>query len=156
MLVVREARVEDLDAMIELGKRGHEKSANAQYKFDDQRARLLGLCCIMDRNKCALVVIGNDTVVVGVLLGIEEQYAFLKMTYATDLAVYAESPGGGRMLLQAFEKWALEDRKVDQLLMGVSFGGKSARAAQALYTRMGFTHDGGLFTKNRRQQCLEP
>ena len=44
----------------------------------------------------------------------------------------------------------------DQLLMGVSFGGKSARAAQALYTRMGFTHDGGLFTKNRRQQCLEP
>jgi len=150
MLVCREARIEDLDAMIELGKRGHAKSANAMYKFDEPRAKLLGLSCILDKNKCALVAVGNETVIVGVLLGIEQEYSYIKMTYATDLAVYAEAPGGGRLLLQAFTKWALEDRKVDQLLMGVSFGGKSARAANALYTRMGFTQDGGLFTKNRR------
>ncbi len=157
MIYVREARVDDLDAMIELGKRGHAKSANAGYKFDDQRARLLGLCCIIDKNKCAFVAC-EQTVdplcerLVGLLLGVDEEYPYIKMNYATDLAVFAEAPGAGRKLVESFSRWALDDRRVDQLLMGVSFGGKSARAANALYRRMGFTQDGGMFTKQRSQQ----
>ncbi len=145
---IRVALLDECEAIVEIGKRGHAASDNSVFAFEEDRARLLVAQCVVGRQTCALVAVVDDRIV-GFLLGKEEQYPYIKMRYATDLAIYAEAPGAGRRLIAAFEKWAFEQRKVHQMILAVSHGGKSAKATDSLYKRLGYKHVGGLFTKGR-------
>jgi len=147
-MLVRAATFDDVDAIIAIGKRGHAASANACYPFNESKTKLLLAQLIVGKRTC-LFVAEEDRVIVGFLMGQEEEYVYCDLRYATDIAVYAEMVGAGRALLARFERWAFEERKVDQLLLGVSHGGDSAKRTAALYTRRGFAHVGGIFTKNR-------
>lgn len=145
---VRRATFDDVPAIIEIGKRGHAASDNAQYPFNEQRAKLLLAQLIVGKQTCLFVATDGDKIV-GFLMGQEEQYVYCDLKYATDIAVYGEAPGAWRALMDRFEKWAFEERKVDQLLLGVSHSAENAQRANALYRRRGFNNVGGLFTKNR-------
>ncbi len=145
---IRGALLDEVEAIVDIGKRGHAASENAAFEFEEDRAKLMVASCVVNRGTCALVAVEGDKIV-GFLLGKEEQYPYIKMRYATDLAIYAEAPGAGRKLIAAFEKWAFEQRKVHQMILAVSHGGKSAKSTEALYGRLGYTHVGGLFTKGR-------
>lgn len=148
MVSVVSAEMGDIDAIIEIGKRGHAASANADYEIDEQRMKLLCATLIAGKRTC-LFVAKRAGAVVGVLLGQEDIFGYCKLRYATDIALYAEVPGAGRKLMQRFERWAFDERKVDQVVMGVMHGGKSARHTEALYGRAGFTYVGGLYVKRR-------
>lgn len=145
---IRAATFDDVPAIIEIGKRGHAASDNARYPFNEGKTKLLLAQLIVGKKTCLFVATEGDAVV-GFLMGQEEEYVYCDLRYATDIAVYAEAPGAGRALLDRFEKWAFEERKVDQLLLGVSHAGKSARSTEGLYRRRGMKHVGGIFTKNR-------
>lgn len=145
---IRKALLDDVEALIEIGRRGHADSENAHYAFDEPRAKLLAAQCVVAARLCAFVAV-EDGKIVGFLLGQCEQYPYVKMTYATDLAIYSEKPGAGRKLIERFRQWAFEERKVDQIILAVSHGGKSAQHTAALYRRLGFEHVGGLFTQGR-------
>jgi len=148
-MIIRKALMEDVEALIEIGKRGHEASDNRAYEFDELRGKLFIASCICNKGTCAFVA-EVDGKIVGFIYGKEEQYPYVKMRYATDLAIYSEAPGAGRALIDRFTKWAFEDRKVEQLILAVSHGGKSAQGVTALYHRLGFELVGGLFTKQRQ------
>ncbi len=145
---IRKAVLDDVEALIEIGKRGHADSENAKYDFDEGRAKLLAAQCVVANRLCAFVAV-VDGKIVGFLLGQMETYPYIKMTYSTDLALYSEHPGAGRKLIERFKVWAFEERKVDQIILAVSHGGKSASHAAALYRRLGYEHVGGLFTMSR-------
>lgn len=150
MIEVRRALLDEVEAIVEIGKRGHADSENRRYEFDEGRARLLVASCVCNRRTIALVAVDESKRIVGFLLGKEDDYLYCKMRYATDIAIYSEAPGAGRKLIERFEKWAFEDRKADQMILAVSHGGKSAKSTGALYSRMGYGHVGGLFTKLRQ------
>lgn len=145
---IREATFDDVPEIIEIGKRGHAASDNARFKFNEAKAKLLCAQLIVGKTTCLFVAVDNGKIV-GILLGQTEEYVYCNMRYATDIALYAEAPGAGRALLKRFEKWAFDEKKVDQLLMGVSFKAGQNRQAEAMYRRRGFAHVGGIFTKNR-------
>jgi hypothetical protein len=148
-VIVRRATFDDIPAVVEMGRKAHAESENKQYSFDESGARLLVAACISQKTLCAFVAEKDG--LAGFLLGQEERYAFLKLRYATDLVVYATHPGAGRKLIDAFTDWGLNQRKVDQMLLGVSFGGRSKDKADSYYTRLGFTPVGGIYIKNRSQ-----
>lgn len=149
MVTVVPATMDDIEAVVEIGKRGHADSANARYQFNEMKTKLLCAQLIIGKKTC-LFVAKQDDVIVGILLGQEDEYGYCNLRYATDIAVYAEVPGAGRALMKRFEQWAFEERKVDQLVLGVSHGGRSTKHTEALYRRAGFTHVGGIFTKQRQ------
>jgi len=145
---IRRGTFDDVPGIVEIGKRGHADSENARYPFNEGKTKLLLAQMITGKRTCVFVAV-NGSEIVGFLLGQEEEYVYCDLRYATDIAVYAEAVGAGRALLDRFEKWAFEERKVDQLLLGVSHGGRSAKRTESLYRRRGFAHVGGIFTKQR-------
>lgn len=147
---IRRAAFADIPTMIEIGRRAHEASENHIYKFDEPSARLLGAAAITQKTLCAFVA-EHEGSIVGIVVGQEDKLPYAKVRFATDIVLYAEKPGVGRKLMDRFTQWAFEERKVDQMLLGVSFGGKSARSANAFYKRMGFSPTGGLFVRNRSE-----
>ena len=149
LMLIRAALMDEIEAIIELGKRGHVASENAQYEFDEGKTKLLLATLIAGKRTCVFVAVEGDKIV-GLLLGQEDSYPYCKMRYATDISLYAEVPGSGRKLLKKFEEWAFEERKVDQLIMGVSYGGKSVKSASSLYSKLGFEPVGGIYTKQRK------
>ena len=145
---VRAATFEDIPSIIEIGKRGHAASENGGYPFNEGKTKLLLAQLIVGKKTCLFVAV-KAGIIAGFLMGQEEEYVYCDLRYATDIAVYAEAVGAGRLLLDRFETWAFDERKVDQLLLGVSHGGASAKRTESLYHRRGFDHVGGIFTKQR-------
>lgn len=135
--------------MVELGQRGHAKSSLAQYKFDPDGARLVGAACIASKDRCAFVAEANGKIV-GVLLGCEQNYEYVKAKLATDLVYFAELPGAGAKLMRRFIDWALEERRVQQVLLSETFGGRAPEKSHAFYRRLGASHVGGMYVIHRR------
>lgn len=150
-MIVRKATFDDIPAMIAIGRDVHAQSENASYAFDESSAKLLGASAITMKTMCAFVAEDKD-VIVGVVIGSEDRLPYAKVKFATDIVLFARAPGAGRALLDRLTTWAFDERRVDQMLLGVSFGGKSARSATALYRRKGFAPVGGLYVKNRGTQ----
>jgi ribosomal protein S18 acetylase RimI-like enzyme len=147
-MLIRRATFDDVPALIEIGKRGHAASDNARYHFNESKAKLLLAQLITGKQTCIFVA-ESGAKIVGFLMGQEEQYVYCDLRYATDIAMYAEEVGAGKKLLDRFTSWAFDERKVDQLLMGVSHRAASSKRTEALYRRRGFEHVGGIFTKQR-------
>jgi hypothetical protein len=139
----------DIERVIEVGRRGHAKSEHSHLQFDERKSRLLGAHCIHNKGSCAFVAeVGGE--IVGFLLGQDQELPYAKARFATDIVVYSERAGAGRKLIERFTKWGLEERKVDMMWLGVSFGGDEAKRVGAMYRRMGFSPVGGIFTKQRQ------
>lgn len=145
------AEMEDIEAIVELGKRGHAASANARYEYDEMKAKLLCAQLIAGKATCLFISKVNGKIT-GILLGQTDTLGYCRATYATDIALYSETPGAGRALMRRFEKWAFHERRVDMMMLGVSHGGKSTRSTESLYRRAGFSHVGGMYVKNRESR----
>lgn len=140
--MIRRITGDDIDAVVEFGRRGHDRSAHARFEYDVDKAKLLVAKLAWMRDGIALMA-EHDGEVTGVLLGHVTTPTFVRARVATDIAFYAEHPGDGRELLKAFEKWARE-READEILIGVSFGG---RRSDKYYERKGYTTVGGVYIK---------
>lgn len=146
---VRPAVFSDIPEMLVFGRAAHARSDGAHLEFDEDGARLLGAQCITTKRLCAFVAEDGGKIV-GILLGQVQDYPYLKAQFATDVAFVSARFGAGRILLQRFIVWAFEERRVAQVMLGVSFGGKSAQSV-AFFKRMGFKRTGGIFVMNRSQ-----
>ena len=137
---------DDIDAVVALGRKAHALSAHATWEFDDQSAAML-LAKLRWMKDGVVWISEHDRQITGLLLGHITTPEFVKVRIATDIAFYAERPGDGKQLLRAFEQWA-KDRKADEILIGVSFGG---RKSDRYYERAGYTTVGGVYIKGVRQ-----
>jgi L-amino acid N-acyltransferase YncA len=138
---VRRATFADIPEMLAMGKAAHAQSESAYLPFDEAGAKILGAQCMTSKTLCAFVA-EHDGKIVGLVLGQEQEFPYLKAKFATDVAFYAQHPGAGRRLLRRFIEWARLERKVDQVVLCVSFGGKDSTS---FFNRHGFRKTGGMF-----------
>lgn len=145
-MIIRPAAIGDIEGMVEIGRKWHEKSAHAHVRFDPIRAGMFAMRAISSKSDCSLVAEHNGRVC-GILIGTIQDWPFLSLRVATDLLTVSDRAGAGRALLRQFETWAWLNG-ADEMLLGVSFGG-DPRACESIYKRAGYSHVGGMFSKRR-------
>lgn len=145
-MIVRKGGFDDIPELLVIAKRAHALSQNRHLEFDDDGARLLAANSMTTKGACLFVAV--DDRVRGAILGLEQEYGYLRASYAIDIATFAETPAAARALVERFETWAFHDRRCSQVVLGMTFGGRHARAMGHLYTRAGFTSSGGVYIKN--------
>lgn len=141
---LRMATVDDLPAIVVLGRVMHEESSFAPMDYDVDRVKET----ISDlMNKSQFVVVAEDTngEVIGGMAGMVTQSWFGRDMVANDLALFVASDARGGMaaikMMKAFVHWAkLAGAK--QIRPGVTTG--HARA-EKLFERLGFARCGASF-----------
>lgn len=150
-MIVRNATFADVEAMLVLGRLGHAGSELSQFAFDEVGAKYAAAVSMADPARCAFVAEHSGSVV-GVLLGMEEPYAYLHARYATDLLVFANAPGAGALLMRRFIEWAFEQRKVDRVLLGDTYGSRDPDRASGWYELLGARRVGGTYVIDRERE----
>ena len=150
-MIVRHGGFADVGELLALAKRAHAVSANARLEFDEQGAKLLAAECMTSKGACVFVAIEDDQIV-GAIFGLEQEYGYLKASYAVDIATFATSQKAVAALLERFETWAFGERRVAQIVLGITFGGRHGRAMGHLYNRAGYHSVGGVYLKNARSR----
>lgn len=148
--MIRRATFADVDALIAMGKAGHAQSELAAYPFDETGAKYVLAVSMADPMRCAFVA-ERDGAIVGVLVGMEEQFAYLRARYATDVLTFAQAPGAGAALMRRFIEWAFKERRVDRVLLADTFGGRAPARAAKWYARLGARPLGGTYVIDRER-----
>lgn len=145
-MIVREARPGDVEPILALGRALHEASPRAHLTFDDDGAReALAKCGNSPRHSA--FVAEHQGKVVGLLVASEHRWPHIKGRFVTDVVFFSDRAGAGRRLIDRLVEWG-KSRGADEVVCAVSFGGKSAEGAKAVFTRAGFEHRGGMFAMN--------
>jgi hypothetical protein len=147
-MIVRRGTFADIPELLVLAKRAHALSSNAHIEFDEPGAKLLAANSMTTKGACFFVAVDEGGVLEGLLVGIEQEFGYLRACYAIDVVSFAESAAAARALVERFETWAFGERRVAQIMLGITFGGRHARAMGHIYSRSGFKSVGGVYTKN--------
>jgi GNAT superfamily N-acetyltransferase len=144
---IRPATIEDLPALLELGRRMHQESPRFnRLSFNDEKVRNLLMMATVSPNYCMLVA-DNDGEMVGGFAGFIAAHWFSDDLVASDLALFVQ-PGrrgglAGARLVKEFIAWAKE-RGPKQINLGISTGVSVEETAQ-LYSAIGLKQFGYLF-----------
>ncbi len=143
-MALRLATLEDLPALVVLGREMHATSSYAPMDFDPERLKET-ITELMNKSQFVVVVEDTNGQVVGGMLGTVTQSWFGQDMVANDLALFVSQDARGGMaavrLLKAFVQWAkLAGAK--QIRPGVTTG--HARAEQ-LFDKLGFTRCGASY-----------
>lgn len=144
--MIRKAAYVDVDQVVMLGKRAHAKSDWAQFPFNEIDARMFAVTAITEKTMCCYVSENNGKFD-GLLIGIEQSMPFNKrIKSATDYFTYSARRGVADALIKAFMHWALEHRRVDEVVMMASQL-RSAKWMDSLLTGNGLTPIGNGYIK---------
>jgi hypothetical protein len=152
-MIVRHGNFADVTELLALAKQAHAKSANAHLEFDESGAKLLAANCMTSKGACLFVAVEGDGHIEGAILGLEQEYGYLKASYAVDVATFARSAAAACALIERFETWAFGERRCAQIVLGITYGGRHARAMGHIYNRAGFHSVGGVYLKNARKEA---
>lgn len=141
--MIRDAKMNDIDFMIALGKDVLSKSSNSFMEVDDNKCRR-NMAMMIASKQFIAVVDEHEGKLRGFLFGMVESMFFTNVKYATDIAIISVSGNGAGMIKQ-FIKWA-KAQGARSLMMGVSTNIDSERTGK-LYQILGFDYVGGIFTK---------
>lgn len=150
MTNVRYARMSDVPALVELGRRMHAESPRfVRLAFDPQR--LAGVATNLIPNKdCCILVGDNDGPLIGMFVGFVMQHFFSTASYASDMALYVtpEERGGSLAVrfLRRFESWS-RDKGAAELVPGISTEVEVERTAR-LYERLGYKRSGLIMRRS--------
>lgn len=147
-MIVRRGNFADIGDLLVLARKAHALSENAHLEFDEPGAKLLAANCMTTKGACLFVAVTDCGKIVGLMLGLEQDFGYLKASYAVDLATFAQNRQAAQALIERFETWAFGERRVAQIMLGITFGGRHAKAMGHLYRRSGYKTAGGVFTKN--------
>ncbi len=137
--MIREAKITDLDKILELGQKAHEHSPYKELSCDSEHIRRLALLAITMPHFCAFLAEEQDQVI-GMVVGGVNQNAFGMLT-ASDLITYTAKPGPGAHLYSRFVQWA---RKTPAVLITVSNSFENEKF-DIFLSNIGLKRVGGLF-----------
>lgn len=150
---IRPATLEDIPALVELGRRFHTLTRFRIYDFNAERVagQLRALVENARGTHCFFVAEDGQGVPVGALIGCIERHFFSDLPVASvvQFVVLPERrmSGAGLRLLTAFRKWA-ENRNAFEINAGVNSGTDLARMDRFL-KRLGFRLTGGNYSLPR-------
>lgn len=143
---VREAGIQDIRRILELGKELLGKSVYAGTEVDDIKFKRACATLIGSKMGCVFVVVDEGNIAQGFILGMVDDLFFSKSKYATDLATYVTDEF--RMLapfmIRRFITWA-KSKGVSEITLGISSGIGDTQRVGRLYERLGFSPVGGMF-----------
>jgi GNAT superfamily N-acetyltransferase len=150
-MAIRFATIEDVPALVELGRRMHAITRFRTFPFKEERVAQ-SLRSALGEGKSryvCLVAEAGDKQVVGALLAVLERHMFTDQLTASvmhyDVLPERRMGGYGLRLMKAFEQWAA-NRKVAEIAFGVNSGGDSAQIG-AFARKFGFKPVGENFVK---------
>lgn len=147
-MTIRAATINDLDALVALGKQMHAESTRfGELVFDEQKVRAL-LADLLSRDSgFALVSQEADGQIVGGFAGYMTEHWYSTDQVAADLALFVRMDRRGGIaaarMVKAFIYWA-QDRGAKQITLGISTGIKVEQTAQ-LYRSLGLKQFGYCF-----------
>lgn len=151
-MAVRFARVNDIPALVALGRHMHGITRFKAYVYDETRVANALRAAMEDtggRYVCLVAESGRGAVV-GVLLAVLERHIFSDQLTVSimhyDVLPDSRMGGWGVRLLRAFEQWAA-NRHVFEISFGVNSGGEHERVGR-FAARMGFEKVGENFVKS--------
>lgn len=153
-MAIRFATVEDIPALVALGKRMHAITRFRAFPYDEQRvAQALRAALEQGKGRYACFVAEDGgKQVVGALLAVLERHIFTDRLVASVMQ-YVVLPerrmgGYGLRLMKAFDQWA-GNRHVLEVCFGINSGEKFAQVG-AFARRVGFECVGENFAKELR------
>jgi hypothetical protein len=142
---VRLARIDDIPAALEVGRRVLDRSV-IDAKLYDLQAKQLMRRCINDAHMNLWVAehAGN---IVGFFMGIKEQHWFSREKYASDISFCVDDRYGNYApaMIRRFIKWAKQDPKVKDITLAISSGLDKDGRTGRMYQNLGLTHTGGVY-----------
>lgn len=158
--IIRKPTFSNIPAMLELFREMHKRSRYAGIATLDEQlikqslARAMQLHCSPNDGGSWLMVVEQDGVIEGFLLGVLERlYHVARELTATDVFFYVSErahPNAAGQLLDEFTKWADACGKVIELRFGVSDAIGDPERTGALYRRRGYRPAGLIFAKNKQ------
>ena len=139
---VRDARISDMDCLIEMGRRFHGKTIHGQrVKFDKGSFRDLcyGLICSDDSD----LIVTDDCSAMAALMTFPSM-ANDSALVSTEMWLWSDTPGHGLKLLKRLEELSRERGAVSMALTSQN----NLRDVSPLYKRMGFTPAETIFVKD--------
>lgn len=154
-MLIRKATVADVEALVALGKMGHEESPRyAHMSFDVERAVDFTEHVLENPWTLVLVAENDEHEVVGMLAGVVAPYFFAKALYASDVVFYVHPDYRGKTLgVQLLKEWdrvMSEDGRIVESTLGISSEISSDRT-RALYEKLGYRAAGHLMVKQYGQ-----
>ena len=147
-LKIRQGDVDDIVALVELGREMHEE-APAFNKMDYDPKKLLQLGVVLSEQGGMFLAEKDDNEIIGMFLGVVMPHYFGSDLMANDLCFFVKKEHRGSTaaprLIKAFEKWAWANGAT-ALRFGISTGVEAKRTLK-LYEKLGFSQDGYLVNK---------
>jgi len=147
---IRFAKMEDVPALVELGRAIHAVTRFKQFEFKPERVVGNLTAVIQDKRGiyCFLVAEDASGKAVGGLVGCLERHVFSDQMVATlvhyDVLPEKRMGGAGLRLLTAFRRWA-ENRGAFELSAGIS-SGTDLNKMDRFMRRLGFELTGGNYS----------
>lgn len=157
---IRFATLEDIPALVELGRRFHGLTRFRAYHFNAPRLteQLTVLVRSQQGSHCFFVAEDSAGLPVGALIGCIERHMFSDQPIASIVQFVAlperRLGGAGLRLLTAFRRWA-ENRGAFELCAGVNSGVELAKMDRML-KRLGFRQTGGNYALSLGVVCPDP
>ncbi len=148
---IRFAKVEDIPALVALGKRMHAITRFSRFDYREERvARALRDALERGAGRYVCLVAEDcNGQIVGVLLAVLERQIFSELLIASvmhyDVFPEKRMGGYGVRLLTAFERWAA-NRQVSEIAFGINSGVEMERVS-GFAKKMGFDKVGENFVK---------
>ena len=145
---IRLADIPDMQRIYELGLELLEASSYKGIKHDDQKFKTLVAGLMGSKKGRVLVVVDDNDVPQGFLLGVIDEYFFSQYRFATDLAVYIKQ-GFERYALRLYRMfidWAKTKPKVMDITFAHSSGMGDFERWCRLMEKLGLTKNGSFYT----------
>jgi GNAT superfamily N-acetyltransferase len=150
-MAIRFATVEDIPALVALGKRMHAITRFRAFDYDDERvSQALHAALVEGRGRyVCFVAVDSDKQLAGTLLAVLERHIFSEQLTASvmhyDVLPERRMGGYGLRLMKAFEQWAI-NRKAAEISFGVN-SGEGCEQVGSFARRIGFAVVGENFVK---------
>ena len=151
-VTVRNALVEDIEALLDMSLRMHLESRYSFLPFSREKVRALISQCISEPDTHCAFVAEIDGRLGGMLGGYLADYFFCDEVVACDFVVFVDGTYRGtraaRTLVKAFQQWAAS-RNAREICLGISTDVESQKVAR-FYSILGFTSASAVF---RQRLC---
>lgn len=146
---LRDACLEDIQQLIEIGKEFHKESVYKIIPFHEEKTRSFLESAVngaYEKNSFFKVIVDNE-IIYGGLIGYISEYYFSNAYCANDLAFFIRSEKRGTIagarLIKEFVQWG-QERGVTEVCIGVSSGINAIKVGKFLEV-MKFNCVGGIY-----------
>lgn len=146
--MIRPANIEDIEAILKLGKELHQSSTYSSMEFDSDKVRQL-MSGLIEGAGVVFVAVVDGEIVGGIAGGVAE-YWFNREIHGFDFSFFiSEEKRTGSLamrLLFALENWC-KSRGAVEMRIGITTG-INVNGTTRFYNFMGYENTGPLFTKD--------